>query len=134
MSRNRKFARYLGRCRRGATAVEFALIAPVFLIMVMGTVELSRAMWIKATMQYAAEETTRYAIVNTSASTSTLETYASNVVSTYGVSTTDMTFSATSSSTAVSITITYTFSTIVPILSIPDISLNAMSQLPLSAS
>jgi len=100
----------------------------------MGTVELSRAMWIKATMQFAAEETTRYAIVNTSATTSDIETYATNVVSTYGVSTTNMTFSATSSATIVSITITYTFSTIIPLLSIPDISLNAKSQLPLSAS
>lgn|GEM_PF-4176980 len=56
------------------------------------------------------------------------------MVSNYGVDTTGMTFSASVTSTNVSMTITYTFSSIVPLLSIPDISLSAMSQLPLSAS
>ena len=124
----------LRRCLRGASAVEFALVAPIFLILVFGTIELSRAMWIKATMQYAAEETTRYAIVNTSASSSTLQTYATNVVATYGVDTTDMTITASISSTTVLVTITMTFTALVPMLSLPDISLSAKSQIPLATS
>lgn len=114
--------------------MEFALIAPVFLILVMGTIELSRAMWIKATMQFAAEETSRYAIVNTSASSATLQTYATNVMTTYGVDTTGVSVVASSTSTTVTITITFTFSSIVPLLSIPDITLNAMSQVPIGTS
>ncbi|MBI1986167.1 MAG: pilus assembly protein [Rhodospirillales bacterium] len=46
-------------CCRGATAVEFAIVAPLFLAMMVGVFELSRAMWIKASMQYAVEETSR---------------------------------------------------------------------------
>lgn len=35
----------LKHCRRGAAAIEFALVAPVFLTLVIGTVELSRWAW-----------------------------------------------------------------------------------------
>ena len=122
------------RCRRGATAVEFALVAPVFLIMVLGTIELSRALWIKATMQFAMEETSRYALVNTGATTSTLESYATTIISNYGVPTSGMTVSATSTATYISIQASYTFQTIIPLLSIPDISLTAMSRVPISSS
>lgn len=123
-----------GRSTRGATAVKFAIVAPVFIMLVTGTIELSRVMWIKATMQFAAEETSRYALVNTSASTDTLVTYATNVVSSYGVDTTDMTFDVTSSASTISVQITYTFYSLVPLVAIPDIELSAKSQVPLSAS
>lgn len=134
MSRARQLPLRFRRCRLGATAVEFAMVAPVFIILVVGTIELSRAMWIKATMQFAAEETSRYAIVNTSASSSTLETYAQDVVTTYGVDSTNMTFTATVSASTVTIDITYTFSSLVPLVAIPDIELSAKSQVPLTTS
>jgi len=67
-------ARRLVRCGRGATAVEFALTAPILFLMLAGIMEGGRAYWIKSTMQFALEETARYAIVNASAGESELET------------------------------------------------------------
>jgi Flp pilus assembly protein TadG len=53
-----------GRKReRGTSAVEFALIMPVFLLLIIGVAELSRAIWIYGTVAHAAREGTRYAMV-----------------------------------------------------------------------
>jgi hypothetical protein len=49
---------------RGISAVEFALLAPVFLSTVMGVIELGRAAYTQGVISFAAEEATRYAVVN----------------------------------------------------------------------
>ena len=81
-------------CRRGATAVEFALVVPVFLAMTIGVVEMGRALWIKATMQHAVELTTRYFMVNNSATDATLQTYATARLGESGMDTTNFAFSS----------------------------------------
>jgi Flp pilus assembly protein TadG len=55
-------------CHRGSAAVEFALVMPVALMILVGTIEVGRALWIRSTLQFAAEETVRYAMVHRSAS------------------------------------------------------------------
>ena len=128
--------RRLAGSRRGATAVEFAMVAPIFIIMVAGVFEMGRAMWIKSSMQYAVEETTRYAIVNTSASTSTLATYASTAYSSSGNSISGATFAATQTTvsgiTYISITGSYDFTVIIPLVPFPDVTLSAKSRIPIS--
>ena len=48
----------------GLTAVEFALMAPVFLTLFFGVIELGRAAYTQGVVSFAAEEATRYAVVN----------------------------------------------------------------------
>ncbi|MBT4890097.1 MAG: pilus assembly protein [Rhodospirillales bacterium] len=126
--------RGLFRSRRAATAVEFALVMPIFLIMVIGIFEMSRAMWIKASMQFAAEETTRYAIVNTGETTATLETYALAELGNSGMNISGASFTATKtvsgSITYVDVSGTYTFSSMVPLVPFPDTVLSAKSRVP----
>ena len=62
----------IAACRSGATAVEFALVAPIFLLVMVGMFDMSRAMWIKATLQFSVEKATRAFAVNNSLSTSDL--------------------------------------------------------------
>ena len=128
-------ARALWRHSGGTAAIEFAIIAPVFLIMMLGIVEIGRAMWIKNTLQFAVEETTRYAMVNPSADTATLETYAGNQV--FGATVvTSGNFSASTETsggvTYVVITGTYAFESLVPLIPLPDITLSAKSRVPVS--
>ncbi|MEO3430564.1 TadE family protein [Pelagibius sp. CAU 1746] len=52
----------------GITAVEFALMAPVFLTLFFGVIELGRAAYTQGVVTFAAEEATRYAVVNYSIS------------------------------------------------------------------
>ena len=49
----------LGRDRRGATVVEFALIAPTFLIMLMGAFDLGHTIYVRAVMNGAMHEAAR---------------------------------------------------------------------------
>ena len=51
----------------GQALVEFALVMPIFLLIVLGVIEVSRAVWQENTLAYAAREGTRYAIVHGSA-------------------------------------------------------------------
>ncbi len=126
----------LRRTRAGATAVEFAFVAPLFLIMVLGVIEMSRAMWIKSTMQFAVDETARFVIVNTSASSTTLETYAQTTLTDTGMDSTGMTFDAASATistvTFVTITATYNFTVLIGYVPFPDITLTASSRIPIS--
>ena len=128
-------ARAAWRHSGGTAAIEFAIIAPVFLIMVLGIIEMGRAMWIKNTLQFAVEETTRYAMVNPSADTAPLETYAGNQV--FGATVvTSGNFSATTESsggvTYVVVTGTYAFESLIPLIPLPDITLSAKSRVPVS--
>lgn len=68
------------RGERGATALEFALVAPVFLLFILGIVDFGRLFWVKNLMQYGAEQTARYAMVSPSATDTDLETYANTEV------------------------------------------------------
>jgi Flp pilus assembly pilin Flp len=55
--------RRLLSCRKGATAVEFAMIAPVFLMMLLGIIEFAFQMWTRVSLDYAIAQAARcYAI------------------------------------------------------------------------
>jgi Flp pilus assembly protein TadG len=50
--------------RRGQALVEFALVLPIFLIMLMAVVDIGRAIWAQNSLAAAAREGARYAIVH----------------------------------------------------------------------
>lgn len=49
----------LFRSQRGATVIEFAVLAPVFIVMLIGLIEFSRAYWVSQTLQEVAYHTAR---------------------------------------------------------------------------
>lgn len=57
------------REERAQSLVEFALVLPLFLLIVTGLFDLARAVWQENTLAYSAREGTRYAIVHGSAGT-----------------------------------------------------------------
>jgi Flp pilus assembly protein TadG len=65
----------MSRCRlgnrRGATLVEAALILLMFMMIVIGTMEFGRIVWIYDTISYVAREGSRYASVRGSAAPAT---------------------------------------------------------------
>lgn len=118
---------------RGAMAVEFAIVAPIFLIMVLGIIEVGRAFWIKSTLQYAVEEAGRYVMVNTSATTSQVQTYAQGYLpSSLSAASVSALQETTGSVTFMSITASYSFQTIVPLVPLPAVTLNAKSRVPIA--
>lgn len=119
--------------RRGATAVEFALVVPVFLLIVVAILEFGRMFWIQNSIQFAVEEAGRFAMVNITATETQLQTYAQSQL--FGLSPTGISFSApleTSGGTNFrSITGSYQFDFVIPLLSFGSITLNAKSRVPL---
>ncbi len=49
--------------RSGTAAVEFAFVAPVFFFIILGTMDLGRAMMISSTIEHVASDGARYAAV-----------------------------------------------------------------------
>lgn len=146
-ARLRRGVAKLTACRLGVTAVEFGLVAPLFLSMTLGLMEMSRAMWIKATMQFAAEETTRYFIVNNELSgcvpnfnttcIAALKSKADEYLTGTGMSLTGITFTPSKgTSGGIDIMIingTYTFVPVVPFIPFPSVTLNARSSVPFNS-
>ena len=60
-----KVARSLSRNEDGTTAVEFAIIAPVFIMLLFGTIGLCFALFLIGSLHYAVEDGARCASVKT---------------------------------------------------------------------
>lgn len=70
-----RYAR-IRRDERGTTAVEFALTAPMFFMVIFGVVEGGLLLWTQAGLQHGAEMAARYAGLDPAPSTSAIQTYA----------------------------------------------------------
>lgn len=104
----------------GAAAIEIAFIFPVFILMVFGIVELSRAFWIYSTLSSASAQAARcYAIAPTSSTCSDPTAYAATLaasvpsVSRANFSLTSSYACVTGDTSGVQITATYTFTSVV---------------------
>jgi len=60
----RRTGRGFRKDERAQALVEFALVLPVFLLLVTGIFDVARAVWQENSLAYAAREGTRYAIVH----------------------------------------------------------------------
>lgn len=50
-------------CRRGSAAVQSAFVLPLFLLALLGTIEMGRLAWAQSALNFAVQETTRCASV-----------------------------------------------------------------------
>lgn len=122
------------RDERGATAVEFALLGPVMITLMLAVLQVGIALWSYNSMRSIASDIARYAVVNyqgnNKLTTTQIQTYArSTAISTpYGL--TDANLSITvvtattqrvSNATEMTMTINYSVPTIASIIGIGDI-------------
>ena len=76
MKRAIEHALRLLRGDRGTTAAEFTLIIPALVVMTIGVINLSIVLWGAVTLHYAAEDTARWCMINsTTCTNSTATTY-----------------------------------------------------------
>jgi hypothetical protein len=64
----------MGRNERGTTALEFALVAPVLILLVMGTIFICIQLFLVGSLKYAVEEGARCASVKTTICTDSAST------------------------------------------------------------
>lgn len=81
---NTRSLRRFGRNTDGAMAVEFAMILPIFLTMLFGTLEIGNVLYAKSTLQQGIETAGRYAMVHIDASVSEIQAEAISAVSHLG--------------------------------------------------
>lgn len=134
------------RGERGATAVEFALVAPVFLMFILGIIDLGRLFWVKSLMEYSVGQTARFVMVHPSTPQADLEQYASDEIATLM---TGITFVADAPDTDIetglnadgstnytvshrTITATYTFSYMMPFITMADLDLISSTRTPVN--
>lgn len=101
---------------KGAAALEMALVFPVFLLFIFGILEFTRAYWTMHTMDLSIEEAARYAIVNTTATDTSIVAKAKDNL--YGFDSSQFTITSVSQNingvTYKVITATYPFNFVVP--------------------
>ena len=114
----------------GATAVEFAISAPIFLEFLYGLLELGRVIFTQGVLMYAAQEASRYAAARRESTLAEIE----NVVteSFVGISPGPATLTVAPTVNAdgtrtITVTIQYAFPWIVPLFGIESITLQANS-------
>jgi Flp pilus assembly protein TadG len=116
--------------RRGATAAEFGMILPALLVMLLGIVESSRAIWTQSVLHYAVEHAARCASVdvNNCGTTSQVQSYAVGLAA--GVPVTAATFTVTTPACGSQVSASYAFETVVSNLLPYTMTLTARSCFP----
>lgn len=100
----------LGADEQGSNAVEFALVAPLLIGLLFGIFEFGQAVWTQGILDYAVEQASRCASINTTTcnSSSAIETYAAQ--QTTPLSLPASVFSATTPSCGNLVSASYRFS------------------------
>ncbi|MFN3075909.1 MAG: TadE/TadG family type IV pilus assembly protein [Alphaproteobacteria bacterium] len=114
-------------------AVEFSLLLPVIIMLSFGVIEFGRMLWIQSTLQYAVDQTARFAIVNPTATAVDLKAYAATQISGFDPAT--VTITATPVTVGgvdfMDIIATTTFSAVTAYVPAASVSLKSENRVPL---
>jgi Flp pilus assembly protein TadG len=129
ISRLRRLARLRKACA-GTTAIEFAILLPAFLLLLLGVVEFGRMIWTQVSLQQAVEAAARCLSV-AQCTSSNAPSYA--VEQAYGLSVPASDFTVSSPSCGVEVSASYPFGFVVPSLFPWQVTLTAQSCYPLQS-
>jgi Flp pilus assembly protein TadG len=99
-----------GRDSAGSAAVEFALTAPVFFLLLFGTIEFGQAMWAQNSLQYAVEEAARCRAINHAVCPDDTSTKTFAVSQVYGIEINSSAFTVTHPTCGVQVAVSLPFS------------------------
>ena len=114
--------------RSGAMAIDFALVAPVFFMLVFGIIDFSRAAFTKGVMLYSMQEASRWAAVNFPATATDIEAVAAGnfvVIKPANITAFSATVTDNGDKTkAVTLQMDYTFEFMMPFVDLDPITLS----------
>ena len=120
------------RDSRGATALEFGLLAPAFFAAVVGTFQVGLLLWTQLGLQHATEMAARCASVNTTlcptSNPTAIKNYAAGQA--LGLHVPSSAFSVSTGTCGNQVTASYDYSHIVAMFGVPKITLTAQSCFP----
>lgn len=116
--------------QRGAAAVEFAMIAPMFFALLLSAVDVGRYMWTLNTIQYAIDEAIRAGVIQ-ALTTDEIKTRVADAVAPIG-GVTDVTVDVTSGSSTLTVTANSTYQFFFPISSfLSGTAISVRSEMPI---
>ena len=115
---------------RGSVAVEYGLVLPALLLLVLGVIDTGRLVWTQTTLDRAVEAAARCGAIDTvkCATAPAVQSYA--VGEAFGVSIESSAFTVTTASCGVSVSVTYPFKLIIPWIARTDLTLTAKACYP----
>lgn len=122
--------RRFGKAVAGATAVEFALTAPVLLLIVYGVLELGRAVFTQGILDYAVQEGSRYAAAHSASTPAEIQAVVQSSFIGIDTAPVDLTITPTTNADGtrkVEVSVVYPFPWIVPLVAADAIVLESRS-------
>jgi hypothetical protein len=115
---------------QGASAVEFALTAPVFFAIVFGVICFGLVLWTQIGLQHGAEMAARCASINKAlcGNSSDIQSYAAT--ETFGLNPSPSVFSVSTPACGNQVSANYTFQFITTYFGVPTLTLSAQSCFP----
>lgn len=115
----------------GTVAIEFAVVGLMFFALLLGSIELSRLMWMRNSVQFAAEEAARWALVRPTASTTQIEDFArTRLTSAPATATITATFEPASGAIYMVVTLTQVFTPVTALVSTGVITVTGRARMP----
>ncbi len=127
------FAWCPGRLARedGTTAIEFAIVGLVFFALLLGSIELARLMWVRNSLQFAAEEAVRWELVKlTNDPTQIQDRARGKLTSSPLEATITATFETVSGKKYVVVTATQAFQPVTTLVSIGAVTIRGRARMP----
>ncbi len=116
---------------QGTTLIEFALLLPLFVLIVVGIMQLGQMLWIQSALQHAVAMAARCASVNATNCGTVAQVEAYAATQAYGVVLPGDTFTASAAPCGNQVVAAYDFTFQTALLPSPSISLSARSCYPL---
>jgi Flp pilus assembly protein TadG len=116
-------------CDRGIAAVEFAIVFPIAIFLIVGLCEFGRAMWTQATLDYAVQTAARCGAIGTTCATSS-QIQASAVGAAPSIPVTTSNFTVTTPSCGLQVNATYSYSFVLPALFPYSMTMTAQACFP----
>ena len=113
------------RGRSGSVAVEYGIILPVFLLLVLGVIDVSRLIWTQTTLDRAVEAAARCGAVNAVRCGTAAQVRSVAVEEAYGLKIQSTDFSVATKTCGVEVQVSFAFRLLIPWI--------ARTELPLTA-
>jgi Flp pilus assembly protein TadG len=127
-----------GRPRRrppgfAGVAVEYGLLLPALLFLVLGVIDAGRVIWTQVTLEHAVEAAARCAAINSTLCGTTAQIQAYAVTQAYGLTIAASAFTPTTTTCGARVTGTFAFSFITPWIGQKNLTLQATSCQPIAS-
>lgn len=119
-----------GQRERGAVAVEYGIILPVFLVLVLGLMDTGRLLWTQTTLDRAVEAAARCGAVDTIQCGTAAQVQQYAVDQAYGLTIDASAFTVALQACGVNVTAEYPFRLVIPWLAQPQVTLKASGCYP----